>query len=119
VTFLQASDFAAKSEFLRNETDSQSVAGKLIELGILVPGPSRLYRLDFTPDSALLDLPTQCFTQRPGPILGLTEQDFTAQLHKDDSLYNELFWPVLDAMDLGRISANDVPPFLLEVARSN
>lgn len=96
--------------------DPQATASMLVNLGILDTGAgARRFRVRLDPVPA--GTPTQLLCRRQGPMRGLSPEEFIAELHNDgargfDDLYNALFWQVADALDLGNISAADVPPFL-------
>lgn len=50
----------------------------------------------------------------PCPVPALYAEPFLSQLLRNDWLYNTVFWGVADAVDQGRLSAAEAPPFLVQ-----
>jgi hypothetical protein len=65
-----------------------------------------------------MPIPSNLYRRIPGPVAGLTHDQFVTQLMVNDELHNIVFWKVADAFDLGTLTANDVPPFIVEYLES-
>lgn len=116
VRFLEASfpgvsGLAATAQQLARQPDLALAAAGLAQAGILQPRPNRHYRLCCRPPAGDW-FPDGFFRRKCGPLVGLTRDDFVAELHRNDDLYNVVFWQVADALDFGLVSVNEAPSFL-------
>ena len=98
------------------------MADDLMQLGVLQPGLKGHYFLAYQPGPNEV-CPAAFFPKRPGPLTGLSREDFIAELHGPagaenkprDDLYSTVSWQVLDAVVDGRITLADLPPFLRQI----
>ena len=102
---------------LAQEPDDRAnlVAAELVQLGILRPGLKGHYLLNSRPEPGE-PVPEGLFRRSPGPVAGLSREDFVAELHRNDELYTAVFWPVWSAFLAGKISPADAPAFLRQYA---
>jgi hypothetical protein len=101
---------------LAREHDSRRVASELVEFGVVeADAAGQRYRVLCPPDFPAA--PAELFRVTT-PLRGLGRAELIAALHGNDDLYNVVFWGVADALDLGAVSANDLPPFLAEYVRA-
>jgi hypothetical protein len=117
VAFHRVADLGPTVTKLAREVDAHLVASALVGMGILEAGTSgHHFRIHWQGPPGIL--PPELFQKQKGALQGLTEVECIAELHRNDDLYNTVFWQVCDALDFGGVSPNDVPPFLLNFVKS-
>lgn len=99
---------------LRTQLDAEGVADELVAVGVLESNAHGLYRMSKAPPDNHMRVPYGLYRRVGGKIKGLSEEELIAELLRNDWLYNTVFWQVADAFDQRRVSAADVPDFLLE-----
>jgi len=107
-------DWLSVVQQLRAEFDPRRVCIALAQHGIVEGNPHGLYRMTKVPLSQHMQIPYGLYSRRPGPVLGLSADEFVAELLRNDWLYNTVFWQLADALDQDRICAGDVPTFVIE-----
>ena len=117
VDFVQAayshiSDWITIVQQLRAQSVPEQVADELVKLGILEANPHGLYRMTQVPSAHHTRLPYGLYRPVSGPMRGMSEDEFVAELIRNDWLYNTLFWQVADALDQERICPSEVPGFV-------
>lgn len=100
---------------LRREHKPQVVVDALLERNVLSQVANR-----FTVNAQFATnprwAPRELVNQIPGPLVGLDREQFLTQMYENDLLYTILFFGVMDARELGWISANVTPPSVTEYA---
>lgn len=118
IAFSAVPDLGPTLAKLAREVDANLVATKLVGLGILEAGSAAHHFRIQWPGKDPGVLPLDLFHKQKGTLQGLNADDCIAELNRNDDLYNTVFWQVCDALDFGRVSPNDVPPFLLNFVQS-
>ncbi len=104
----EISDITRLCAKLGRESDPQVVVTKLVAKGILEEECGQ-YRMARCPARTAGSVPPQLYEFEQGAMVGLTRDEFVSRLLEDDLLYSHMFFAVLDAFDLGYVTANDVP----------
>jgi hypothetical protein len=100
---------ACLADLIRQDPDT--AAHSLMLLGVLEGGPAGLYRYLGQPAG---EVTSDLFAWAPGPLSGLSEEEFVGRILANDLLYNVLFFKVSDALVAGQVTAADVPRFLAD-----
>jgi len=117
-TYSHIADWITIVQQLRSQSVPEQVAGELVRLGILEANPHGLYRMTQVPSTRHARVPYGLYRPVPGPMRGLSEDEFVAELIRNDWLYNTVFWQVADALDQQRICPSQVPPFFIDYLQS-
>lgn len=104
----QWNDLAAR---LAHHHDSDYVAARLADQGILTMGEMGQYRMAGSLPKALTQVPRGLYTVKYGAPRGLSRDHFLSQLQRSDWFYTVMFWRVIDAFAEQRLSFKDLPTF--------
>lgn len=100
-------------------SDPQDAAEQLLEQGILESMEGQRFRLAIHRPEDMPHIPSGLYKQTRGSLQGLSEEEFTGLLHRDDRFYNWAFWCVSDALAAKRLTTADVPEFMVYFLKAN
>lgn len=111
IAFPHVPELGVSATALAGDHDAHRACMTLANIGVLEAATTEHhFRLRWQGPPGVL--PLDLFRQEIGALQGMTRDDFVGQLHSNDNFYNNVFWQVVDALTLERISTNDVPVFL-------
>jgi hypothetical protein len=112
VHFGLGSSWAETALRLADAPSAESVAAKLVDLGVLSNGSHHSYMMAGDPPANTRGVPEGLYRWQFGELKGLTEGEFHERLRDNDWFYCVAFYRILDAWMLGELSQADTTPFM-------
>lgn len=94
------------------EPDPRSVAGTLVQEGILHPLAGQLYALNGTIPAPRIHAPADLYEERTGKLAGIGREEFIAHLLGSEGFFNLFYFRLFDAVAEGRLNRARAPKFL-------
>ena len=114
--FPTQADLSDMLRSLKRDDSASKLVCELVRRDVLEELDGR-YRINTKFDCQPLDIPRSLIKATRGPLVGLTDEQFISELHKNDQLYCLLFFAVFDAHLRGQLSVNQVPASIVESNR--